>query len=101
VKFLSPAALTGSLSVDIFDAEPQGALNLWSHLQDSFMGRGIFVTGWRADMPKAARISPSIPFSSTSQRSDTYELISVALFSGIGLLLSLAIVIAGVRGVWT
>jgi hypothetical protein len=64
------------------------------------MGRDFFI-GWRADMPKAARISPSIPVSSTLQRSDTYELISVALFSGIGLLLSLAIVIAGVRGVWT
>jgi hypothetical protein len=52
-------------------------------------------------MPKAARISPSIAVSSTSQRSDTHELISVALFSGIGLLLSLVTVIAGVRGVWT
>jgi hypothetical protein len=51
-------------------------------------------------MPKAARISPSIPVSSTSKHSDTYELISVALFSGIGLLLSLAAVIAGVRGIW-
>jgi len=48
-----------------------------------------------------ARISPSIAVSSTSQRSDTYELVSVALFSGIGLLLSLAAVIAGVQGVWS
>jgi hypothetical protein len=80
--------------------EPQGALNLCRIIQDSFMGRDFFM-GWRADMPKAARISPSISVSSTSQRFDTYELISVALFSGIGLLLSLAIVIAGVRGVWT
>jgi hypothetical protein len=52
-------------------------------------------------MPKAVRISPSIPASSTSQRSNTYELISVALFSGIGLLISLVAVIAGVRGVWS
>jgi hypothetical protein len=65
------------------------------------MGRGNFVFGWRADMPKAVRISPSIPASSSSQRSDTYELISVALFSGVGLLLSLSAVIAGVRGVWS
>jgi len=50
-------------------------------------------------MPKAARISPSIV--STSQRSDTYELISVALFSGVGLLISLVAVIAGVQGVWS
>jgi hypothetical protein len=50
-------------------------------------------------MPKVARISPSI--ASTSQRSDTYELISVALFSGVGLLISLVVVIAGVQGVWS
>jgi hypothetical protein len=63
------------------------------------MGRDFFI-GWRADMPKAARISPSIA-SSTSQHSDTYELISVALFSGVGLLVSLVAVIAGVQGVWS
>jgi hypothetical protein len=74
-------------------------LNLFVAPQDSFMGRGFFI-GWRVDMPEAVRISPSVPVSSTSQRSDTYELISVALFSGIGLLLSLGAVIAGVRGVW-
>jgi hypothetical protein len=51
-------------------------------------------------MPKAARISPSIA-SSTSQRSDTYELVSVALFSGVGLLISLVAVIAGVQAVWS
>jgi hypothetical protein len=50
-------------------------------------------------MPKAARISP--PIASTSQRSDTYELISVALFSGAGLLISLVAVMAGVQGVWS
>ena len=50
-------------------------------------------------MPKAVRISPSI--ASTSQRSDTYELISVALFSGVGLLISLVAVIFGIQGVWS
>lgn len=52
-------------------------------------------------MPKAARISPSISVSSISQRTDTYDLISVALFSGIGLLVSLVVVLAGVKGVWS
>jgi hypothetical protein len=49
-------------------------------------------------MPEAVRIS--LPVSATSKRSDRYELISVALFSGIGLLLSLVAVIAGVQGFW-
>jgi hypothetical protein len=49
-------------------------------------------------MSEAVRVS--LPVSSTSQRSDRYELISVALFSGIGLLLSLVAVIAGVQGFW-
>lgn len=59
-------------------------------------------------MPKAARIlSPisepriytersAIP----AKRSDTSELIGVALFSGIGLFISLAAVILGVQGAW-
>jgi hypothetical protein len=51
-------------------------------------------------MPKAVRISPSIA-SSTSQRSDTYELVSVALFAGGGLLISLVVVIAGVQVFWS
>ena len=52
-------------------------------------------------MSKVVRVSPSVPVSSTSQRSDTYELISVALFSGLGLLISLIVVIMGVQGFWS
>jgi hypothetical protein len=59
-------------------------------------------------MPKAERISSSIsaPLISTersaisAKRSDTSELIGVALFSGIGLLVSLVAVILGVQGAW-
>lgn len=59
-------------------------------------------------MPKAARIhSPiSAPRIYTersavpAKRSDTSEFIGVAIFSGIGLLISLAAVILGVRGAW-
>jgi hypothetical protein len=68
-----------------------------SHLEDSFVG-GDFLLIWRAGMPEAVRIS--LPVSATSKRSDRYELISVALFSGIGLLLSLVAVIVGVQGFW-
>lgn len=59
-------------------------------------------------MPKAARIpSPiSVPRIYTeksavpAKRSDTTEFVAVALFSGIGLLVSLVVVILGVQGVW-
>ncbi|QPF94638.1 hypothetical protein [Bradyrhizobium commune] len=59
-------------------------------------------------MPKAARIySPiSAPRIYTersavpTKRSDTSEFIGVAIFSGVGLLVSLVAVILGVQGVW-
>ncbi|WLA78493.1 hypothetical protein [Bradyrhizobium elkanii] len=51
-------------------------------------------------MPKAARISTSIPVSSASESSDTAQFVTVALFSGIGLLISLVAVILGIQGVW-
>ncbi len=49
-------------------------------------------------MTKAARIS-TVRISSASDNSDSAQLISVALFSGIGLLVSLVAVLAGVQGV--
>lgn len=59
-------------------------------------------------MPKAARIYPPISepriYTERSavpdKRSDISELIGVALFSGIGLFVSLIAVILGVRGAW-
>jgi hypothetical protein len=51
-------------------------------------------------MPKAARISQSISRSSSSENSDSAQFISIALFSGIGLLISLVAVLLGVQGVW-
>jgi hypothetical protein len=51
-------------------------------------------------MPKVARIPSSIPVSSASENSDTSQFITVALFSGIGLLISLVAVILGIQGVW-
>jgi hypothetical protein len=51
-------------------------------------------------MPKAARISPSISRSSSSENSNSAQFISIALFSGIGLLISLVAVLMGVQGAW-
>lgn len=59
-------------------------------------------------MPKAARFSSSIstahPHTERSaipaRRSETSELIGVALFCGIGLFVSLVAVILGVQGAW-
>lgn len=59
-------------------------------------------------MPKAIDSSRSIaaaPVSierteKRSTRSRTYELVSIALFSGIGLLITLVAIILGVQGSW-
>lgn len=59
-------------------------------------------------MPKAARISSSISApriytedsAIPARRSDTTDLVAVALFSGIGLFVSLVAVILGMQGVW-
>ena len=52
-------------------------------------------------MPKATRIAASIPVASTSpNRSDDHPLVSIALFSGIGLLVSLVAVLMGVQLAW-
>jgi hypothetical protein len=51
-------------------------------------------------MPKAARISKPIAATSASENSDRAQFISIALFSGVGLLISLVAVIMGVQGAW-
>jgi len=59
-------------------------------------------------MPKAARIFSSISApriytersAIPAKRSDTSELIGVAIFSGIGLFVSLIAVILGIQGAW-
>jgi hypothetical protein len=50
-------------------------------------------------MTKAARIS-TVRISSAADNSNSSQFISVALFSGIGLLVSVVAVLAGVQGVW-
>jgi hypothetical protein len=52
-------------------------------------------------MPKAARISAQIPVSTiSSEKSEGHPLVSIAIFSGIGLLVSLVAILSGVPGVW-
>jgi len=52
-------------------------------------------------MPKAVRVSTPSPASIvSSEKSDSHPLVSIALFSGIGLLMSLIAVLLGVSGVW-
>ncbi|WP_456622712.1 MULTISPECIES: hypothetical protein [unclassified Bradyrhizobium] len=59
-------------------------------------------------MPKAARIFSSISApriytertAVPAKRSDTSEFIGVAIFSGIGLFISLIAVILGIQGAW-
>jgi hypothetical protein len=53
-------------------------------------------------MSKVVRFPQSIsaPSASASKRSDRDQFVSIALFSGFGLLLSLIVVLFGVAGVW-
>jgi hypothetical protein len=56
-------------------------------------------------MPKAARIAAPISASSasskaSSKQSEGHPLVSIALFSGIGLLVSLVAILLGVQGGW-
>jgi hypothetical protein len=52
-------------------------------------------------MPKAARISVQIPASSvSSEKSESHPLVAIAIFSGIGLLVSLIAILTGVQGAW-
>ena len=52
-------------------------------------------------MPKATRVSVSLPASSaSSDKSEGHPLVSIALFCGIGILVSLVAILMGVQGAW-
>jgi hypothetical protein len=56
-------------------------------------------------MPKAVRLASTIPATfvpskSVTSQSDSNQLVSIALFSGIGLLISLVALFSGVQGAW-
>ena len=51
-------------------------------------------------MTKAARIVATIPASRVSREKSDNTFVSIALFSGVGLLLSLVAILMGVQGAW-
>ena len=51
-------------------------------------------------MQKAARIVATIPASKVSPEKSDNAFVAIALFSGIGLLVSLVAILMGVQGVW-
>lgn len=63
---------------------------------------GVFddITGG-IDMPKATRVSLSIPASSvSSDKSEGHPLVLIILFCGVGLLVSLVAILMGIQLVW-
>jgi hypothetical protein len=51
-------------------------------------------------MPTAIRVSTPVSESDVSKKSDSSQFVSIALFSAIGLLISVVAVLFGVQGVW-
>jgi len=52
-------------------------------------------------MPKGVRIVASLSESKiSSQKSDGHPLVTIALFSGLGLLVTLVAILWGVQGAW-
>jgi len=82
---------------------PSFALNLRRIRADISKGRDIenrFRLGV-PDMPKAARISAPVTASAaSSEKSESSAFASIALFSAIGLLVSLVAILLGVPGEW-
>jgi hypothetical protein len=78
------------------------ALNLRRSRSDISKGRDFYHFALESlIMPKAVRISAQIPASTASSaKSESHPLVVIALFSGIGLLISLVAVLFGVQGVW-
>jgi hypothetical protein len=73
----------------------KGALNVSRHCQ-TFEAWELFdQENWRAVMPKRVDVS-----SSALQSSDTSQFVSIALFSGVGLLISLVIVLCRMNGIF-
>jgi hypothetical protein len=51
-------------------------------------------------MPTTIRVSTSVPTSRVPRKSDDAQLVSVTVFAGIGLLVSLVAIIFGEQGAW-
>lgn len=103
-KFLPQIALSGFVTSKAYFAERGLRLEPSSRLRRHFQGQGHFehVCIGEPDMPKAVRLSPLISTpAASSEKSNNNQLISIALFSSIGLLVSLLAVLMGVSGAWS
>jgi hypothetical protein len=84
------------------------ALNLGRGSDDSPMGCGFFAHEFpgeshmpNIELQNSVRISRTYPASTgSSDRFDFSQLTSIALFSGLGLLVSLVAILSGVQGEW-
>jgi hypothetical protein len=96
---VAPAALLSLwLKLDIPDLSVEPLL----HVQRHFIVRGILtsIQFGEPDMPTAIRVSTPISTSASSKKSDYGQFVSIALFSAIGLFVSLMAVLLGVQGAW-
>jgi hypothetical protein len=73
----------------------KGALNVNHHCRTLEAWEFFDARELEAVMPKKAGVS-----SSASQKSDSGQFVSVALFSGVGLLISLVIVLCRMHGIF-
>jgi hypothetical protein len=80
------------------------ALNLRRSKSDISKGRDFDHSFGELDMTKAAHVSAPISASTASseklKKSESHPLVSISLFCGIGLLVSLVAILLGVQGVW-
>lgn len=67
---------------------------------DSLLGRDFNDVFGEPEMPKAVRISAAVSAPTISTASADNSFFGVALFSGVGLLISLVAIIMDVQGVW-
>jgi hypothetical protein len=95
-------AISGSLVLRTYFTEPIRRIEPSSHPRRHLEGQGYSNLYLGVpDMPKAARISVPVPASTaSSEKSGSGALVSIALFSAIGLLVSLVAILLGVPGVW-
>jgi hypothetical protein len=88
--------------LDVFQGSEANSLNLRRAAQTLFRAGNFFTIPFgEIDMPKATRVSLSLPVApiSTSDTSEGHPLVWISLFCGIGLLVSLVAILTGVQGV--
>jgi len=94
---------SGSIGLrTIFCGTRQDALNLDYGNSDHSVGRGFKKNPiGEPVMPKTVRIAAQISkATASSEKSESHPLVSIALFSGVGLLISIVIVICRIHGIF-